>query len=249
MNDVATAAKRWSLRINWVVERLCVTLLVVLVLDVWLGVLARYVLPFRLTFTEELARYLMIWMALLAVSCGIAYREHIGVEFIFMRLPARIRRWLALAFDITAFAFFRYPLLLRARLHRSGIRTAVTMIYQIPKGWFFAGVPLCRRHSPASSLRCWPFTMPSGTRRRNGRAPLCPTQPERSDGGLSRCGGVLRPACLRHAGRLRDRRGRRDRHSRHGAALSCRWRRTGSLPVSIFFPSSPCRSSFSPARS
>ena len=131
----------WSLRINWLVERFCVLLLVVLVLDVWLGVLVRYVIPLPLTFTEELARYLMIWMALLAVSSGIAHREHIGVEFIFGRLPAPARRWLALAFDVIALAFF-------AALFFYGIGFAVkgfsriTMIYAMPKGYPFMGVPL-----------------------------------------------------------------------------------------------------------
>ncbi|MCA0044874.1 TRAP transporter small permease [Celeribacter sp. ASW11-22] len=131
----------WSLRINWVVERVCVALLVVLVLDVWLGVMVRYVIPLPLTFTEELARYLMIWMALLAVSSGIAHREHIGVEFVFGRLPAPVRRWLALSFDVLAFAFF-------AALFFYGIGFAVkgfsrlTMIYAMPKGYPFMGVPL-----------------------------------------------------------------------------------------------------------
>ena len=59
--------------------------------------------PLPITFTEELARYLMIWMALLAVSSGIAYREHIGVEFVFSRFPAPVRRWLAVAFDAIGF--------------------------------------------------------------------------------------------------------------------------------------------------
>jgi TRAP-type C4-dicarboxylate transport system permease small subunit len=72
MGDIASVAKKWSLRVNWLVERICVLLLVLLVLDVWLGVLVRYVIPLPLTFTEELARYLMIWMALLAVSSAIA---------------------------------------------------------------------------------------------------------------------------------------------------------------------------------
>jgi TRAP-type C4-dicarboxylate transport system permease small subunit len=147
MSSVAARAKRWSLGINWVVERLCVALLVVLVLDVWLGVLARYVLPFRLTFTEELARYLMIWMALLAVSCGIAHREHIGVEFIFARLPAPVRRWLALAFDLTAFAFFAILFFYGLGFTVTGFQR-LSMIYQIPKGWFFAGVPI------AAGLAC-----------------------------------------------------------------------------------------------
>jgi TRAP-type C4-dicarboxylate transport system permease small subunit len=141
MTAVSEYAKRGSLAVNWIVERVCVFLLLVLVLDVWLGVLVRYVIPLPLTFTEELARYLMIWMALLAVSSGIAYREHIGVEFVFGRLPAPVRRWLAVAFDLIAFAFF-------FALFFYGIGFAVkgfsrfTMIYAIPKGYASMGVPL-----------------------------------------------------------------------------------------------------------
>ncbi len=141
MSDIAITAKRWSQRVNWFVERACVFLLLLLVMDVWLGVLVRYIIPLPLTFTEELARYLMIWMALLAVSSGIAYREHIGVEFVFERLPAPLRRWLAVAFDVIGFAFF-------AALFWYGLGFAekgfgrVTMIYAMPKGYAFSGVPL-----------------------------------------------------------------------------------------------------------
>lgn len=141
MNSVALGAKRWSLKINWLVERVTVVLLVLLVLDVWLGVLVRYVIPLPLTFTEELARYLMIWMALLAVSSGIAHREHIGVEFIFTRLPAPVRRWLAVAFDVIAFVFFFALFFYGIGFAARGF-SRLTMIYAIPKGYPFIGVPL-----------------------------------------------------------------------------------------------------------
>lgn len=141
MADVAGNAKAWSLRVNWVVERVCVALLVLLVLDVWLGVLVRYVIPFQLTFTEELARYLMIWMALLAVSSGLAYREHIGVEFLFSRLPPAGRRWLAVAFDVIGFLFFFALFWYGLAFAEKGM-SRFSMIYAMPKGYAFAGVPL-----------------------------------------------------------------------------------------------------------
>jgi TRAP-type C4-dicarboxylate transport system permease small subunit len=141
MGDIAKLAKKWSLRVNWLVERVCVALLVLLVLDVWLGVLARYVIPLPLTFTEELARYLMIWMALLAVSSAIAHREHIGVAFVFERLPAPARRWLAVAFDVIGFLFFGALFVYGLGFAERGM-TRLTMIYAIPKGYAFAGVPL-----------------------------------------------------------------------------------------------------------
>ncbi|MBE9476343.1 MAG: TRAP transporter small permease [Proteobacteria bacterium] len=141
MQSVAKTAKLWSLRINWLVERICVLLLVILVLDVWLGVLARYVIPLPITFTEELARYLMIWMALLAISSGIAHREHIGVAFVFSRLPEPVRRWLVVSFDVIGFAFFFTLFWYGLSFAERGF-SRFTMIYAIPKGYPFSGVPL-----------------------------------------------------------------------------------------------------------
>jgi len=51
MTGIAASARALSLRINWFVERACVLLLVLLVLDVWLGVTVRYLIPLPLTVT------------------------------------------------------------------------------------------------------------------------------------------------------------------------------------------------------
>lgn len=136
--DNAIAASR---RLNRYVERFCVLLMVLLVLDVWLGVLVRYVIPVQLTFTEELARYLMIWMALIAVSSGISHREHIGVLVIFERFPPTVRKWLAVAFDVIAFTFFALLLFYGIGFVERGF-SRFTMINEIPKAYPFMGVPL-----------------------------------------------------------------------------------------------------------
>lgn len=137
---LAQHAARWSARLNWVVERCCALLLVLLILDVWLGVLARYALPISLTFTEEAARYLMIWMALLAVSCGIARREHIGVLFVFDRLPRPLQHLLLGLLDALALAFFALLFFHGIGLVGKGF-TQLTMIYAMPKALPFAAVP------------------------------------------------------------------------------------------------------------
>ena len=151
MRTTAETAHRLSMRVNWFVERFCVFLLIILVLDVWLGILVRYLFPvmgsifpnvtFQATWTEELARYLMIWMALLAVSSGIAYREHIGVLFIFEKFPPHVRRWLALLFDLMAFAFFALIFYYGLGFVGRGM-TRFTMIYEMPKGYPNFGIPL-----------------------------------------------------------------------------------------------------------
>ena len=121
--------------------------MILLVLDVWLGVLVRYVLPLDWTFNEEMARYLMIWMALLAVSSGISHREHIGVLVIFERFPPAGRKWLAVLFDVLAFGFFALIFLYGIGFVGRGF-SRYTMIAQIPKGYPFIGVPL------AAALAC-----------------------------------------------------------------------------------------------
>ena len=133
MQGFAETAISMSRKVNWFVQRLCVALLVLLVLDVWLGVLARYVIPFQLTFTEELARYLMIWMALLAVSSGISHREHIGMLVLFERFPPIVRRLLAVSFDLIAFAFFAIIFIYGIGFVERGF-SRFTMINGIAKG-------------------------------------------------------------------------------------------------------------------
>ena len=141
MEKLAERAMRASQKVNWLVERFCVLLLVLLALDVWLGVLVRYVLPINWTFTEELARYLMIWMALLAVSSGICHREHIGVLLLFERFPAKARKWIAVTFDLIAFAFFAVILIYGIGMVERGF-SRFTMMDGIPKAYPFMGVPL-----------------------------------------------------------------------------------------------------------
>ncbi len=147
MQSLATHAIRASRRLNWLVERFCVLLLLLLVLDVWLGVMVRFVLPVKWTFTEELARYLMIWMALLAVSSGISYREHIGVLVIFERFPPKVRKFLSVTFDLLAFGFFAIILIYGLGFVERGF-SRFTMIAEIPKAYPFMGVPV------AAALAC-----------------------------------------------------------------------------------------------
>lgn len=102
------AAGALSDQLNRAIEAIVAVLMLLLVLDVWLGVLDRYVFHWQLPWPEELARYLMIWAALLAVSCGIARREHIGLSILLDKLPEGARRGLLVAMDVLAFLLFFY---------------------------------------------------------------------------------------------------------------------------------------------
>jgi TRAP-type transport system small permease protein len=130
-----------SAAINRVVELLCAALLAVLVVDIWIGVFGRYVFELPVTWAEELARYLMIWTALLAVSCGVARREHVAVTALLHRVPIRIRRWFDLAIDLLAFAFFAFLGWFGIGMTQQGANQYAT-IFDMTMAIPFASVPV-----------------------------------------------------------------------------------------------------------
>ena len=141
MRPVAKRAHALSMRLNRVVELIAAGLIGVLVVDVWFGVGSRYLVDLGATWTEELARYLMIWAALLAVSCGVAKREHVAVTYISDRVPGISRRILLLSFDILAFLFFAtlfYYGLTMTRLGSSQYTTLFGVSMLVP----YAAVPV-----------------------------------------------------------------------------------------------------------
>ena len=93
-------------RVNWLNERAVGLLIMLLILDVWLGVVARYVFHWQIPWTEELARYIMIWGVLLAVPCCCYRREHIGLAILQNRLPTSVLRIVNVILDLVAFILF-----------------------------------------------------------------------------------------------------------------------------------------------
>jgi TRAP-type transport system small permease protein len=97
----------------------CVGLLIVLftslmVIDVNIGVFCRYVLNDALSWTEELSRYLMVWMAYLGMSIAVRDNQHMGLYFIAEKFSPRVRSYMEVGNRIVVMIFlgivFRYSL-------------------------------------------------------------------------------------------------------------------------------------------
>lgn len=104
----ANAINLFAARLNWLVERVCALLIGAMVVIIWFEVLERYFLELGVTWTEELSRYVMIWAALLAVSYGAYYREHIGLALFKQLLPQKGARILVFILDIFSMSFFLF---------------------------------------------------------------------------------------------------------------------------------------------
>lgn len=106
---IARAARRFSALLDKSVSAACALLFGAMTLDVLLGVFFRYVLNSPLNFTEELARYLMIWGASLAISLGISGGEHVGLTVLLDSLKTpKARKAVTLLVNLFVFAFLAF---------------------------------------------------------------------------------------------------------------------------------------------
>jgi len=77
--------------IKIVEENLVIILLSIMVSNVTVGVFFRYVLNNSISWTEELARYLMVWFAYIGMAIAFRDESHVNVSFLVNLFPLAYR--------------------------------------------------------------------------------------------------------------------------------------------------------------
>jgi len=66
----------------------------------------RYVLNNSASWTEEIARYLLIGTVFVGAAIGVAKNNHIQVDLLYRYLPPGLSRWMSRAVDVLRIGFF-----------------------------------------------------------------------------------------------------------------------------------------------
>lgn len=77
-------------------KMICVFCLALMSILIVLQVFFRYVLNNSLSWSEELARYLFIWMIYIGISYGVKMDKHICVDAVYSFMPKGVKRWYAI---------------------------------------------------------------------------------------------------------------------------------------------------------
>lgn len=118
---------------------------VVLVVDVLLGVFSRKILGDQIRWTEELARFLLIWVAFLGGALAYLDDKHLGVDLLVSNFDPSSRRGAKI---------FTHAMVLGFSLLVMGIGGTMLVIerfqsgqtlpaLQIQKAWIYLAVPTC----------------------------------------------------------------------------------------------------------
>jgi TRAP-type transport system small permease protein len=129
-----------------------------LALDVFYQFFTRYVLENSASWTEEIARYLLIVVTFLGASMAARRNTHIHVEFLYRYLPVRAGRVLSTLVDVVRVAMFGYLTWLTIELVPRMHNLQMTVV-DLPMSYVYAivgvGFALCTYRASVAGIRHW----------------------------------------------------------------------------------------------
>ncbi|MBJ6367442.1 TRAP transporter small permease [Snuella sedimenti] len=87
------------------IEIFLVSIFGLLVLDVLWQVFSRYILKTSFSWTEELARFSLIWLSILGAAYLNAKREHLSMDFVYQKLSIKKQKKVSLIIEVLIFLF------------------------------------------------------------------------------------------------------------------------------------------------
>ena len=100
-----------------------------LALTVFYQFVTRYVFNDSASWTEEIARYLLIGVVFVGATIGVAKNAQIQVDFFYRHMPAAMGRWLSRAVDVLRVAFFATAVVLTGQMMwKLGSATRMTVV-------------------------------------------------------------------------------------------------------------------------
>jgi len=118
-----------------------IILAAVMVLTVLLGIFFRYVLHNSLSWSEELARYLMIWAAFLAGSLGLKKGVHVGIVVVVERIPRSTGKWISLIAKLSLLFFF-LVVVVEGCLMTVFVSTQLSPVLRVSMAWVYSALPV-----------------------------------------------------------------------------------------------------------
>ncbi|MBB1202770.1 TRAP transporter small permease [Enterobacteriaceae bacterium 89] len=135
---------RIKLLVDRIIAAFSVVVMVSLVFCVVWQVFSRYVLNTPSTMTDELARFLMIWVGLLGAAYTVGAQRHLAIDLLAMSINAHKKALLSIVINVLIFAFSGLVIVTGGiKLIEKTLATAqVSAAMQIPMGYIYFILPL-----------------------------------------------------------------------------------------------------------
>ena len=101
----------------------------------------RYVLNHSLFWSEELARYLLVWLTFLGASVAYRRKVHPGIDVVFARMPASTQRIFAILVHLLSIALFGVMIFFGVKFSYF-VRLQISPALYLPKWIIFSIIPI-----------------------------------------------------------------------------------------------------------
>lgn len=132
--------KRLSAALNRTIEHLLFGLGAVMTAVVALQVFFRYGLNQSLFWSEELARFVLVWLSLLGASVAYYRHMHVGIDVVFKRIPPSLQKAAEVTSHLAALVLFGVMIGYGCQFGYF-VRAQITPALNLPKWSVFVVVP------------------------------------------------------------------------------------------------------------
>ena len=130
-------------KVNRFLELFLITIFTLLVLDVLFQVFSRYILGGSFSWTEEFARFSLIWMTIVGAAYLNAKKEHLSMDFLYQKFSEPNKRKASILVEVFIFLFALMVMVI------GGINLVYTTLHleqlsgtlRIPLGYVYAILP------------------------------------------------------------------------------------------------------------
>ena len=127
---------RFSTKLNTAIKYMSAFLIGAMSILVFLQVIFRYVLNAPLDWSEEMASFSFVWMALLGASIGLKKKEHPNLDIFYKLFPGRVKKLadlvinLAITLPLAILCFYGVKLTILMRMQcTAALRYSVSYVY------------------------------------------------------------------------------------------------------------------------
>ncbi len=131
-------------RVDRLLEITLGSLMALMVLDVTWQILTRFLPMSPSSYTEELARYLLVWIGLLGAAYAYRTRSHIGIDLLTSNLPPKARK-VSQLFTISVCFLFAAAVMVFGGIQLVMLTfelNQVSAALNIPMGYVYGVIPL-----------------------------------------------------------------------------------------------------------
>jgi TRAP-type C4-dicarboxylate transport system permease small subunit len=125
-----------------VIRYMVLILLVLMVIIVFANVVTRYYLHFSLAWSEEVTRFMLVWLVFLGSFLAYINDEHLGLDILVKKMPPTLRKIVTLITNgLVIFAL--YAVLEGGYLMMVANFDWLSPAAEIPQGYVYIVIPIC----------------------------------------------------------------------------------------------------------